>query len=240
MSIANTDLLERAATALGGLVESDVVFVGGATIALWATDKGAAEFRPTDDVDVIVEIAMRSEYYQFEDRLRSLGFVNDGGPVICRFRHPGHSLILDAMPTEASILGFENRWQREAFPHSVRVTLPSGKRIRAVPPAFLLATKVEAFRGRGEDDLFKSHDFEDLVTLIDRREELLEEIFGAPEDVRGFIRDELADLVGHRDFDSAGEGALAGGSETQDRFEEIVRPRFEAIAEGRPRTGASD
>ena len=54
------------------------------------------------------------------------------------------------MPTEASILGFENRWQKEAFPHAAEVTLPSGRSIRAVPPPYLLATKWEAFRSRGK------------------------------------------------------------------------------------------
>jgi hypothetical protein len=60
MSAATTEMLESAAAALGPLVDGDVVFVGGATIALWTTDQAASDFRPTDDVDVIVEVASRS------------------------------------------------------------------------------------------------------------------------------------------------------------------------------------
>jgi len=45
------DLLERGAAALGELVD-EVVFVGGATIALWITDPAAPPPRPTKDVDV--------------------------------------------------------------------------------------------------------------------------------------------------------------------------------------------
>jgi hypothetical protein len=128
MSAAPIEILESAAAVLGPLVD-DVVFVGGATIALWTTDQAASNFRPTDDVDVIVEVASRSEYYRFEDRLRELDFVNDQGGVICRFRHPAEDLILDVMPTEATFLGFENRWQKESFPHAVPVELPSGTRL---------------------------------------------------------------------------------------------------------------
>ncbi len=109
--------------------------------------------------------------------------------------------------------------------------LPSDTIIRAVPPAYLLATKLEAFRSRGDGDLLRSHDFEDLITLIDRREELVEEVHAAPENLRAFVADEFGTLVVHRDFDSAGEGALAGGPETQRRFEGIVKPRIMAIAE---------
>jgi hypothetical protein len=240
MSAATIKMLESAAAALGPLVDADVVFVGGATIALWTTDQAASDFRPTDDVDVIVEIASRSEYYQFEDRLRELGFVNDQGGVICRFRHPAEDLILDVMPTEARILGFENHWQKESFPHAVPVELPSGRAIRAVPPPYLLATKIEAFRSRGEGDLFWSHDFEDLITLIDRREELVEEVHAAPVKLREFVATESADLLRHRDFDPAGEGALAGGPETHARFERIVKPRIEAIVDGRSNLRSHD
>jgi hypothetical protein len=233
MSAANIELLERAVDALGHLVADEVVFVGGATVALWATDPATAEFRPTDDVDVIVEITSRSDYYRFEGRLRDLDFVNDQ-KVICRFRHHPTNLVLDVMPTEASILGFENRWQKEAFPLAVPVGLPSGRTIRAVPPAFLLATKLEAFSSRGGGDLLWSRDFEDVITLIDRREELVDEVREAPEGLRSFVAAGLGALLEHDDFDSAGEGALSGGPETQARFDLVVRPRVERIVGGRP------
>ena len=91
MSSANIEILERTAIALGDLVGNEVVFVGGTTVGLWATDQAATEFRPTDDVDVIVEVTSRAGYYRFEGRLRALGFVNDDEDgVICRFRHRAH------------------------------------------------------------------------------------------------------------------------------------------------------
>ncbi len=231
MSAANIEMLERAALALGHLVEAEVVFVGGATVGLWATDQATAEFRPTDDVDVIVEVSSRASYYRFEERLRGLGFVNDDADgVICRFRHGAPPVVLDVMPTDASILGFQNRWQKEAFPHAVLVDLPSGRTIRAVPPTYLLATKLEAFRSRGKGDLLWSRDFEDVITLVDRREELGGEVRDAPDELSAFVVVELGALLDRHDFDSAAEGALTGGSETQARFDLVVRPRLLALA----------
>ena len=159
----SVDLLESGAEALGE-IRRDVVFVGGATMTLWITDPAAPPPRPTKDVDVIVEVATRNAYYRFEDRMRAHGF-RDEGNVLCRWIHERNGLILDAMPTDAELLGFENRWQREAFPHAVERELPSGASIGAVPPAFLLATKIEAFRGRGEGDYLGSRDFADIVAL---------------------------------------------------------------------------
>lgn len=170
----SVELLELGTAALGDLAE-EVVFVGGATVVLWITDPGAPPPRPTKDVDVIVEVASRSDYHAFEERLRQAGF-RDEGTVICRWIHRDSALVLDAMPTDAALLGFENRWQREAFPNAVEMTLPSGARIRAAPPAYLLATKLEAHQGRRGGDLLGSRDFADIVALVDGREELIEEV----------------------------------------------------------------
>lgn len=126
------ELLELGAKTLDQMLD-EVVFVGGATITLWITDPAAPLPRPTKDVDVIVEISTRPAYYRFEERLRAAQFRDDG-EVICRWHHEPTGLILDAMPTDAAILGFENRWQSESFPHAAEVDLPSGARIRAVPP----------------------------------------------------------------------------------------------------------
>lgn len=159
---------------------------------LWISDPAAPPPRPTKDVDVIVEVATRSGYYAFEDRLRALGFRNDE-EVICRWHHSPPPLMLDAMPTDAALLGFSNEWQRRAFPHATNVELPSGARIRAVPPPFLLATKLEAYLGRGEGDLLASRDWADIVALIDGREELGDEIRQAPAELTTYLDETLRD-----------------------------------------------
>jgi hypothetical protein len=45
-------------------------FTGGVTVGLWITDPAAREPRPTEDVDVIVEVTSRGRFADFEQRLR--------------------------------------------------------------------------------------------------------------------------------------------------------------------------
>jgi hypothetical protein len=52
----------------------EVVFVGGATVALYA-DRPSGETRPTDDVDILVELIHYRDYAAIEERLRSKGFT---------------------------------------------------------------------------------------------------------------------------------------------------------------------
>ena len=191
----NVELLDLAATALGELVD-EVVFVGGATIELWITRPGAVDVRPTEDVDVVVEVTTRTAFHEFEARLRTRGFAEaQDSRVICRWRHRESSLVLDAMPARAAILGFENRWQAAALPHAVEGALPSGGRIRVAPPTYLLAMKFEAFRGRGRGDYLGSRDIEDIALLLDRRAEIVDELRNADPELRAYVATEARALL---------------------------------------------
>lgn len=229
MNPQNLLMLELTCDHLGDLVE-EVVFVGGATVELWITDQAAPEFRLTEDVDVVVEVTTRQDYYRLEERLREIGFENDReSDVICRFMYPDSELLLDVMPTEASILGFENRWQAEAFSHAIEVALPNGQAIRALPPPYLLATKLEAFQSRNQLDFYGSKDWGDVVTLIDGREELIKEVAGAPEPVRVYVSERLRELSEDRDFDPGVEGALPSSPESRDRVDLVLMPRIRML-----------
>ena len=48
--------------------------------------------------------------------------------------------------------------------------------MRIVTPPLFIATKLEAFHGRGANDIAASHDLEDIVTLVDGRPEIVPEI----------------------------------------------------------------
>jgi len=221
-------LLELAAGALGDLV-GEVVFVGGATVGLWITDPAAPEPRPTKDVDVVVEVSSRRRFAAFERRLRERGFREDhDSGVICRWRRPDSDLVLDAMPTDASILGFSNRWQTAAVPHAVARQLPSGTTIAAASPPYLVATKLEAFAGRGRADYVASRDFADVVSLFDGRAELVAELELAADDVRSYVASELARHRAHTRFLDGVYGGLPPDEASQARAELVVVPRIEA------------
>ena len=227
----SVELLELAARALAPVL-GEVVFLGGASISLWITDPGAPEPLPTKDVDVVlVEVTTRGDFYAFEERLRSLGFVEDrDAGIICRFRHRESDLLLDAMPAEASILGFDNRWQAACTPHAIGRTLPSGARILAASPPYLLATKLEAFTSRGREDFIGARDFADMIVLVDGREELVVEVLGALPELRAYVAAELKRVMAHARFLDGVSAALRGDAASQARAQAVVLPRLRQMA----------
>jgi len=218
-------LLELACDCLGELTD-EVVFVGGATVGLWITDPGAPAPRVTNDVDVII-VATYAEYDRFAERLRVRDLQPDPS-VVCRHRHPS-GLVLDVMPTDPEVLGFTNRWYREAVAAAGTVTLSSGRAVRAVRPPWLVATKLEAFAGRGHGDPIASADFEDLVRLVDGRAELADEITAAPAELRDEVADGFARFAARADFREIVEAALPLEAGSAGRVE-VVAGRWRSIA----------
>lgn len=155
--------LEAVASSLKNLLPS-VTFVGGSTTVLFVDDAAHHGIRKTEDVDVIVDVATLAEYHNFSQKLRDLGFREDTEGPVCRWLIDASigRVKLDVMPVDEEILGFSNRWYKAAIKHSNEVTLPSGIKIRVVSPTYFMATKFEAFAGRGKGDFF-SHDLEDIV-----------------------------------------------------------------------------
>lgn len=82
----NLLLLETAVSRLGLLID-EFVFIGGCATGLLVTDAAAHPVRPTIDVDVIVQVLSKTEYYALSNRLRDLGFREDhsDGAPICRW-----------------------------------------------------------------------------------------------------------------------------------------------------------
>lgn len=186
--------LRVVAKALAELNEK-VVFVGGATVSLYADDSAAAEPRPTDDIDVVVEVTSYGEFStKIEERLRQLGFTNDQeSAVICRYKV--HGLIVDVMPTDSRVLGFSNRWYKEGVAQSISYQIDERQSIRIFSAPYFIAAKLEAFKSyrHGRDPRMNS-DFEDLIYLFDNRNGLLHEISQSPELLRLYLKKEIAVL----------------------------------------------
>jgi hypothetical protein len=117
-----------------------------------------------------------------------------------------------------------------ALPHAVKRELPSGAVIRAASAPYLLATKLEAFEGRGRDDVIASRDFEDIITLIDGRAELPEEVDAALADVRAYLAARLDELRSIPDFLLNVAAMLRPDPASQARAEAVVLPRIDRIA----------
>jgi hypothetical protein len=228
MNDPNRHALEEAAAQLAPLL-SEVVFTGGAVVGLLITEDGATPIRPTLDVDVIVEIATYPEYILFSERLRRLGFSEDrrNGAPLCRWVKAG--LTLDAMPLGKTVLGFANSWFAGSMAHARPVILGSGISIRVVSAPYFLATKMEAYHGRGGGDFFASHDLEDFISVVDGRLELLDELRSAPVEVRTYLAQAIALLLEDGRFQDALPGYLTPDPAGQDRLP-ALRDRLRIIA----------
>jgi len=91
-----------------GDIADQMVFVGGCATGLLITDLAAPPIRVTRDVDAIVQVTSRADYYQLSKELRSQGFsedMSDDAPI-CRW--VADNVILDVMPLDTDILGFGN------------------------------------------------------------------------------------------------------------------------------------
>jgi hypothetical protein len=199
----------------------EITFVGGCTTGLLITDPAASPVRATDDVDVIVEVASYAEYSRFSKRLRSLGFSEDTSEdaPICRWLVD--QMKLDVMPTDEKILGFSNRWYKPAIETADLVPL-GGFELRVVTAPYFLATKLEAFRGRGKDDFDASSDLEDIVTLLDGRPTIVEEVANSSAPLRRYVGREVGKLLDNHEFLDSLPGHLAGDPISQSRISMIL------------------
>jgi predicted nucleotidyltransferase len=226
---ANLAQLVSAAAKLAPLL-NQIAFVGGCVTGLLLTDPAAAPVRPTFDVDAIIAIASYVEFTLLENRMRELGFREsraEGAPI-CRWLHG--DLIFDLMPTDASMLGFSNRWYRPALENAERLLLGDYE-IQIVTAPYFLATKLEAFHGRGKNDFRMSHDIEDVVTIIDGRPEIVDEVRLVATDLRDYLREEFRALLSNRDFREDLPGHLLPDAASQQRIG-LVMKRVQQLAEG--------
>lgn len=104
------------------------------------------------------------------------------------------------MPTDPAILGFANRWYPLVVETAQSFHLPAGFNIRLITAPAFLATKFEAFTDRGKGDLLGSHDLEDIVTVLDGRPELPQEIADSDEELRTYLATRCRNLMAAPEF----------------------------------------
>lgn len=96
--------------------------------------------------------------------------------------------MLDMMPTDPTILGFgASAWFQNGFEAAKHYRLPNAHIIQAFDALHLIAAKIEAYQDRGHQDWMTSRDVEDIVTLLDGRSKIFEELSG-DQPVHHFVR----------------------------------------------------
>lgn len=216
------------AIALGEELLRKVVFVGGCTTGLLVTDEYTREqIRYTDDVDLIVDVIGKTEWFKLREQLRKRGFTEAmDDEVVCRMRLDG--LKVDFMPDDGEILGFTNRWYADSLVNSFTYKLMDDLTIQVVSAPYFLATKLEAYQGRGNNDPMMSHDIEDIFNIIMGRHELIDEIFSSDPQLQIYLKEKITELMSHADFESAVAGNTLGdsafGAIVFDKLEKIKAP----------------
>ncbi len=226
---ANVLMLESVTERLGDDLLAEFVFIGGAVAGLLITDPAMPSTRPTEDVDLLVQALTLADYHRVGESLTARGFRHDMSPEapICRWR--AGAVAVDVMPPVESIMGFSNRWYPLALESAIPQALPSGRLIRLVAAPVFLATKLEAFSGRGNNDYLFSHDLGDFLAVIDGRDSLIDECRASSEELKTYPGERVAGLLATPAFIEALPGHLPGDSASQQRLPDL-EDKLRAIA----------
>ncbi len=219
MSSETIEKLEKVAKVLVGLAQQ-VVFTGGATIPLYLDAYEAEEIRPTDDVDCVVEVVSKADYYRLAEKLRELGLSEDTskGAPLCRWLCQG--VKLDMMPINPDILGFGNRWYEPGVREAIRYMLPNGSEIWIFTVSYALGAKIEAFQSRGNNQPYYSKDFEDIVMLLNGCPRILEEVNSAEREIKKFVVEWIQKEK--KNLDNIAPAFLSGGDRVSGRGEYLL------------------
>lgn len=188
----NIAVLTEVATALQKL-NREVVYVGGAVVSIYVTDEAADEVRPTQDVDLFLEIVSVADLENVREQLTVLGFLQSADDdVICRFRYRNYKV--DVMSTQEVGWAPANPWFAAGMNNTKRITIAPNLTIQVLALPYFLASKFEAFHGRGADAR-QSHDVEDIVYVLDSNNAWETEIATAPDDVKNYLLQQLQILI---------------------------------------------
>ena len=210
-----------------GKLNDEIVYLGGCTTALFINDPLSLDVRPTLDVDCIIDVISLRRYHKFENELSKIGFKQSmEDDVICRWRCD--DIILDVMPTDEKILGFSNSWYKEAIQNAVTHQIAKDIFIKSITAPYFLAIKIEAFKTRGNNDFFGSHDLEDIITVIAGRVNITDEITLSSKELREHLKQIFEKMLKDNQFELALPGHVSDGPVTMQRVQ-IVKDRIKKI-----------
>lgn len=189
----NLDAVEKVAIALEE-INDEVIYVGGAIVSLYVTDESAEQPRPTKDIDVSVQISSYYQMDQLRKRLTKKKIYPEPTENVM-YRYSYEDILIDFIPFEETSLGPTNKWLKPGFKKAYPVMLGRSI-IKILPVSYFLATKWEAYKNRGDDPRM-SHDFEDIIYIIDNRLNILDDIAQADFKVQSFLKRMSDDILSH-------------------------------------------
>ena len=189
----NLKVVEKVALALEE-INDDVIYVGGAVVSLYITDEGAEQPRPTKDIDISVQISSYAQMDQLRERLASKKIYPAATETVM-YRYTYENVLIDFIPFEETPLGPTNKWLKPGFGRAYPVTIEKAE-IKILPVSMFLATKWEAYKNRGGDPRM-SHDFEDIIYVIDNNLNLIDDVVKSDKDVQVFLKEMSNEILSH-------------------------------------------
>jgi len=185
---------------LGALSER-CAFIGGSAVSIYA-QRPVRDLRPTEDVDIIVELLTYSEETVLDKELIALGFKND---ITAKHRyayvHPSlGEVTVDAVPVNSEVAGFSNAWYPEGMQNAEYYTIDDHATVKIFTAPYFVATKLEAFKDRGKDEPRLSRDLEDIVFILENRRTIWDEFKATSGTLREYLIEEFSTLLANKNF----------------------------------------
>ncbi len=190
----NLKIVAEIALALGE-INQEVLYVGGAVVSLYVTDEGAEQARPTKDIDISVQVSTYHEMDLLREKLAKKKIYPAAASTVM-YRYSYKDITIDFIPYEATPLGPTNPWLKPGFKKAVQVQVGTVF-INILPVPLFLASKWEAHKNRGGNDPRMSHDFEDIVYVIDNNLNVVEEVKQADKNVQLFLTEMANEILQH-------------------------------------------
>lgn len=122
---------------------------------------------PLQAIDVLVMLKLADLWQR--------GVLIPDEAFMCRYRIPGHGVVVDVLSPEGFNVGGVNPWFARTVERAAQDPIGEGRPVRAVTPPCFLATKLVAFASRGPDAQ-SSKDAEDIVALAVEPATLLDDV----------------------------------------------------------------
>lgn len=223
-TIINRIIIQRVAKALGEL-NNEVIYVGGATVSLYINDPAADDVRPTKDIDISIKIASITHLEEIREKLVAKGFKQSADlGVICRFKL--NDILVDVMGTTPVGWAPANPWFELGFEHKEQIQVDE-QTINIMPLPYFLASKFVAHADRGGNDPRMSHDFEDIIYILDNRTDWHIIVNNAHGEVKAYLLEQFQSILKSNRMQEAILGNLY--YETQDQRYKLIMEKIEKL-----------
>jgi hypothetical protein len=101
------------------------------------------------------------------------------------------------MPTDEKVLGFSNKWYASGFKEAIDFEIDKQHTIKIFTAAYFIASKLEAYKSRGNNDGRSSTDFEDIIFVLNTRNAIWQDLQVASKDVNEYLKNEFNQLLTH-------------------------------------------